>query len=127
MGQDPLWYGHPDLAERILRAALAAHLPTCQRMLDMPSFRPRPGVLARAPGTTPPHPDPDRRVRPRRADAHGRDEPADPDQPRPDDQRGREARHGERRACELTTPPTSSPLPVSEHPRPVGERRPPCA
>src|SRR6185312_12834352 len=62
------------------------------------------------------HSRPDRCVRMRRADPHGRDEPTGSQQPRPDDQRGRKNRDGEHghHACELTTHTTSSQRPDAE-------------
>ena len=100
MGQDPIRHGHPNPAERLLRAAAAANLPARQRVFDVSSFPDRARVPARTPPTAAAHPDPDRRVRTRRAGPHGRNEPAGADQPRPDDQRGREDHdrgHGHRR------------------------------
>src|SRR6476646_2971947 len=84
----------------------------------MSGFPHRARVPARTPGTAAANPDPDRRIRTRRARPHGRDEPAGADQPEPDDQRGREDRdrgHGHH-PCELTTPTTSSPPPAAEPP-----------
>src|SRR6478609_2295834 len=118
MGQDPLRHVDPDPAERLLRSAAAAHLPARQRLFDMSGFPHRARVPARTPGTAAANPDPDRRIRTRRARPHGRDEPAGADQPEPDDQRGREDRdrgHGHH-PCALTTPTTSSPPPAAEPP-----------
>ena len=60
MGQDPVRHGHPDPAQRLLRAADPEELPARQRVPDLPGLPDRPGVPARTARTASPHAHPHR-------------------------------------------------------------------
>lgn len=62
MGQDPVWHGHLDPVQRLLRTADPKKLPACQRVSDLPGLRIRAGVPARTARTAAPHAHPDRGV-----------------------------------------------------------------
>jgi hypothetical protein len=126
MGQDPVRHGHPDPAQRLLRAARAEELPACKRMLHLPGLPVRSGVPARTARATPPHAHLDRDLHQQGPSPHGGDEPAGPHQPGPHDRRDREGRRKRGRRCGLATPATSSPPPGDEPSRHANAPSPRC-
>ena len=108
VGQTAPGQGHPGPAQRILRPASAENLPARQRVPDLPDVHHDPGVPAPAPRSpAADHPD-HLRGRSPRPDPPGRDEPADPGEPRQHHHRapGRHRIRGGHRRCRLTTPPS---------------------
>ena len=123
MSQDPLRHRHPDVAQRLLRAAAATILSACQCLLDLPGFPHRTRVLARAARTAPPHARPHRCLQQTGTNPDGRDQPASTHQPRTHDWRNRKQRAGRRRRCRgLTTLTSSSLRPAAGQQQPTNAR-----